>query len=275
MIHVTGLFLYPVKSLRGFPVANASVDAQGFTGDRRFLVVDESGRFLTQRTVPKMAMISTSLAGGFLQLSADDSGSITVPTAHDPSAPLVAVSVWDQHDLLAEDCGNEVAAWLGGVLGAPCRLVRMGPAFLRPVLRGNPTPDDHFSFADGAPLLVTSTASLDELNRHIIGNGGDPVPMDRFRSNLILEGTEPFAEDRWTHLDIAGVRFRTSGPCERCLVTTTDQLTGQRGKEPLKTLATFRKASGDSSSVLFGVNLIQESKSGLVSVGDPVSVTPL
>ncbi len=273
MFHVTGLFLYPVKSLRGFPVAAASVDPLGFFGDRRFLVVDESRRFLTQRTLPRMALVSTALSKGLLRLTAESFGTIAVPTAPDPSAPLIAVSVWNQHDLLAEDCGKEVAEWLGEVLGATCRLVRIGPAFLRPVLRGNPTPDDHFSFADGAPLLVTSTASLDELNRRIIENGGDPVPMDRFRPNIVIEGAEPFAEDRWTHLEIAGVRFRTSGPCERCLVTTTDQFTGQRGKEPLKTLASFRRASGDSASVLFGVNLIQESKSGLVTVGDPVSVT--
>jgi uncharacterized protein YcbX len=196
MIRVTGLFLYPVKSLRGFPVASAEMDELGFAGDRRFLVVDKSGNFMTQRTVPRMALVSTALSGGSLHLA-----------------------------------------------------------------------------ADGAPLLATTTASLDELNRRILENGGSPVPMDRFRPNIVLEGGEPFAEDDWAALDIAGVRFRAAGPCKRCIVTTADQLTGLRGKEPLRTLAKFRRDPLDSSATIFGLNLIQETKSGLVTIGDPAGIT--
>lgn len=272
MIRVSGLFLYPAKSLRGFPVATAAVDDLGFAGDRRFLVVDETGRFLTQRTVPRMALVATALSDGLLHLSAEEVGTLAVPVAPDPSAPTISVSVWSHADLLAEDCGEESAAWLGEILGTRCRLVRIGPDFHRPVTKEQARPGDLFSFADGAPLLVTTTASLDELNRRIHENGGEPVPMDRFRPNLVLEGSEPFAEDGWAGLEIAGVRFRAAGACERCIVTTADQLTSQRGKEPLKTLASFRRDPRSTSSVLFGLNLIQGDKSGLVSVGDLVRI---
>jgi uncharacterized protein YcbX len=272
MIRVASLFLYPVKSLRGTPVASAVVDDLGLTGDRRFLVVDPDGRFITQRTVPRMALVSTSLSGGLLNLSAEGAGAISVSIPSAPSAPTLPVNVWSHVGLLAEDCGEEVAAWLGDVIQTPCRLVLAGAAFHRPVTRDEARPGDRFSFADGAPLLVTTIASLDDLNRRIVAAGGALVPMDRFRPNIVLEGTEPFAEDHWTGLDIAGVRFRATGPCDRCIVTTTDQLTGQRGKEPLKTLATFRRDPQEPSSVLFGLNLIQESKSGSVTVGDPVVI---
>lgn len=272
MIRVAALFLYPVKSLRGTPVPTAVVDELGLAGDRRFLVVDPDGRFITQRTVPRMALVSTSLSGGRLHLSTDGAGSISVGIPSDPSAQALPVSVWSHSGLQAEDCGEEVASWLSDVITTPCRLVRAGAAFHRPVTRDEARPGDRFSFADGAPLLVTTTASLDDLNRRIVDSGGESVPMDRFRPNLVIEGTEPFAEDHWKGLDIAGVHFRATGPCDRCIVTTTDQLTGQRGKEPLKTLATFRRDPHEPSSVLFGLNLIQESKSGSLAVGDPVVV---
>ncbi|WP_226895522.1 MOSC domain-containing protein [Luteolibacter marinus] len=272
MIRVSGLFLHPVKSLRGFPVDRANVDDLGLEGDRRFLVIDDAGKFLTQRTVPRMARVATALCEEFLHLSEQDAGSITVPLAPDTRADLRPVTVWRDSGMLAEDCGDDSAAWLGGVLGVPCRLVRIGPDFRRPVTRDHARPGDLLAFADGAPLLVTTMASLDELNRRIRGNGGDPVMMDRFRPNLVLEGTEPFAEDHWSTLEIAGVRFRSAGPCDRCVVTTADPLTGQRGKEPLATLAKFRRDPDSPSSVLFGVNLIQESKSGQIAVGDPVRI---
>ncbi len=272
MIRVAALFLYPVKSLRGTPVPSAVVDDLGLEGDRRFLVVNPDGRFLTQRTIPEMALVSTSLSGGLLHLSAEGAGSISVGIPSDPSAPTLPVSVWSHTGLVAEDCGEDVASWLSDVINTPCRLVRAGAAFHRPVTRGEARPGDRFSFADGAPLLVTTTASLDDLNRRIVATGGAPVPMDRFRPNIVLDGAEPFEEDRWPGLDIAGVRFRSTGPCDRCIVTTTDQLTGQRGKEPLKTLATFRRDPQEPSSVLFGLNLIQESKSGNLAVGDSVEI---
>jgi uncharacterized protein YcbX len=273
MTRIASIHIYPVKSLRGFSVDSAEIDPLGLVGDRRFLVVDEAGRFLTQRNVPQMALVATALNNGLLHLTAageGNTGTISVPIAPDPAAPIIPVSVWSYQGLLAEDCGKEVAAWLSHALGTPCRLVRIGPSFQRPLDRDAQPPTDLCSFADGAPLLVASTASLEELNRRIGIAGGEPVPMDRFRPNLVITGGEPFAEDSWTRFHAGNARFRTLSPCERCVVTTADQLTGQRGKEPLKTLATFRRSPLNSSAVLFGMNVVQENKSGCINVGDAV-----
>ncbi len=270
---VTGIFVYPVKSLRGYAVPIAGLDALGFVGDRRFLVVDESGRFLTQREHPRMAVINARLAGGMLTLSADGAGTVSVPDVSDASALLRSVSVWKQEGLLAEECGQTVATWLRSCLGTRCSLVRIGSKFQRPVLKRHSQPGDVLAFADGAPVLAVSEASLAVLNEHIAANGGAPVPMNRFRPNLVVDGCAPFAEDTWSHIQIGDAVFRSAGPSDRCIITTTDQLTGERGKEPLRTLATFRRNPSDPTEVFFGVNFINESKTGVIRLGDDVVVT--
>ena len=193
MIRVTGLFVYPVKSLRGYAVTAAGLDALGLVGDRRFLVVDESGKFLTQRAQPRMALINARLAGGILTLSADAVGSISVSEGSDPSASLRSVSIWKHQGLLAEDCGPAVASWLSSFLGSQCSLVRIGPKFQRPMLKPASRPGDLFTFADGAPILVVSEASVAMLNDRIVAAGGEPVPMNRFRPNLVVDGCAAFA----------------------------------------------------------------------------------
>jgi uncharacterized protein YcbX len=274
MPRVTGLYLYPVKALRGCAVPAADIDALGFVGDRRFLVVDDSGTFLTQRTIPRMARISAQLANGALVLSADGAGRISVPTASDASAPLRIVSVWKSTGLQAEDCGPAAAAWLSAFLGFPCHLVRAGAKFMRPVTKAAAQPGDLVHFGDAEPLLLISQGSLDHLNDRIQANHGEPVPMDRFRPNIVVEGCAPFAEDAWPRLRIGNTVLRHGGLCARCIVTTTDQATGERtGKEPLKTLASFRRDRDDPSDVNFGVNLINETKQGRIRVGDEVSLS--
>lgn len=272
-MRVTGLFLYPVKSLRGYAVPAAELDPLGFIGDRRFLVVDATGRFLTQRTVPRMALVDARLTGDTLALCSDGTGTVSVPTAPDPTAPLRTVSIWQSEGLLAEDCGPAASAWLSDVLRLPCHLVRIGPKFSRPVLKPAAGPDDLVMFADSCPLLAISEDSLVHLNDRIQENHGEPVPMDRFRPNLVVDGCPPFAEDTWSRVRIGPAVFRNGGPCVRCIMTTTDQLTGERmGKEPLKTLATFRRAPADPTGVIFGANLIHETKQGVVRVGDTVNL---
>jgi len=273
MIRVTGLFVYPVKSLRGYAVTAAGLDALGLVGDRRFLVVDESGKFLTQRAQPRMALINARLAGGILTLSADAVGSISVSEGSDPSASLRSVSIWKHQGLLAEDCGPAVASWLSSFLGLPCALVRIGPKFQRPMLKPASRPGDLFTFADGAPILVVSEASVAMLNDRIVADGGEPVPMNRFRPNLVVDGCAAFAEDTWSRLQLGDVILRSAGQSERCMITTTDQLTGERGKEPLRTLATFRRSPANPTEVVFGVNLINESKSGTIRIGDEAVFT--
>ncbi len=272
MPHVSSLFIHPVKSLRGCAVPTAEVDALGFVGDRRFLVVDERGGTLTQRMLPRMARISTALTADDLTLSADGFGNITVPRAADAQAPLRTVSVWRSTGLLAEDCGDAVAAWLRDALALECRLMRIGDQFHRPVLKQAAHSGDVTSFVDGSPILVISEASLADLNDRIQENGSDPVPMNRFRPNLVVRGCAAFAEDEWPSLQIGTVTLRAAGKSDRCILTTTDQLTGARGQEPLKTLATFRRDPHEPGAVFFGANFIHESKHGTVCVGDEVVV---
>ena len=271
-MHLSGLFIYTVKSLRGFPVNSASVDALGLVGDRRFLVVDETGRFLTQRTLPRMALVTTALDATHLTLSAAGAGSVRVPLVSDPTAMLRTVSIWKSAGLQAEDCGEVVAAFLSSFLGTRCRLVRIGSAFRRPVLKTAARADDVFHFGDGAPVLVVSEASLADLNDRIVASGGDAVPMDRFRPSLVITGCPAFAEDTWPRFRLGTAIFRAAGPSSRCTVTTTDQLTGERGKEPLRTLATYRRDATDPTDVNFGQNLINETKSGAFRVGDTVEI---
>lgn len=267
MLHIRSLHIFPVKSLRRYDVASVEVDDLGIRGDRRFLVVDERGQFLTQRALPRMALVSTALSHGTLTLSAEGAGSISVPASSEPSAKSREVTVWRQSGLLAEDCGDDAAAWLADFLQQPCRLVRIGESFHRPVPKDAARKGDVTSFVDAAPVLVANTASLEELNRRIAASGGDPVPMNRFRANIVIEGAPAFAEEAWATLRTASVVFRSAGKSERCIVTTTDQLTGERGAEPLRTLAAFHRVP-PSTAVCFGLNLINETKSGRLSVGD-------
>lgn len=287
-MRLTGLFLYPVKSLRGFAVPSVTVDALGPVGDRRFLIVDDQGGFLTQRGHPRMALIATELTATDLVLRAEGVGEISVPLRAAEAAPAHrVVTIWRSRDLLAEDCGAAVDTWLSAFLGFPCHLVRIGEKFRRPVLERPPytsaPPDaplvdgrivasDLFTFADGFPFLVVSEASLANLNDHLVTAGAEPVPMDRFRPTLVLSGCEAFAEDQWSRVRVGALTLRSGGPCARCIVTTTDQLTGERGKEPLRTLAAYRRDAIDPTRINFGLNLTHETKSGTLRLGDSVTV---
>ncbi|ACB75684.1 MOSC domain-containing protein [Opitutus terrae] len=287
-MHVSALFLYPVKSLRGFAVSAARVDALGMVGDRRFLVIDGEGTMLTQRVAPQMARITTELTATDLLLRAQAGAPLAVPLAA-TDAPLRTVAVWRSHGLLAEDCGPEASDWLSSQLGLKAHLVRIGSAFRRPVLdrpafapggasgsliEGRlASASDVFHFADGFPFMATTQSSLALLNDRLAESGAAPVPMDRFRPSFVISGSAPFAEDGWSRLRVGELSFRNGGPSARCIVTTTDQLSGERmGAEPLRTLATFRRDPDDSTRINFGQNLVHETKSGTLRVGDPVEV---
>jgi len=267
MVKVSGLFIYPVKSCRGLPLDTAAVDAHGLAGDRRFLVVTPEGQFLTQRQMPRLALVETGLTADRLTLASPNHGEITVPLGANTGSRRV--TIW-RDSVDADDCGDEAAEWLTRMLGQPLRLVHMGARFHRPVKPSKAQPGDVVTFADAYPFLIIGEASLAHLNDRIHGAGGDPVPMNRFRPNIVVSGGDAFAEDAWTRFRIAGVTFRNSGPCARCVVTTTDQFTGERGKEPLRTLATFRRDPADPTDVNFGINLIHETKAGTLHLGDPI-----
>jgi len=276
MPRVTALNVYPVKSCRGLAVTSAAVDARGFAGDRRFLVVDADGRFLTQRVQPRMALIETALTAGDLILASSGHGSVRVPLQpRTQNSEPRTVTVW-RDTVTADDCGDEAGAWLSEVLALPCRLVRAGAAYARPVAahklpgplsRGVAEGRDvshEVSFADAFPFMLLSEASLADLNARL----ATPLPMNRFRPSLVVSGTAAYAEDAWGRFRIGGVIFHGATRCGRCVVTTTDQLTAARAVEPLRTLATYRRdAEGD---VMFGRNLVHETKTGRVAVGDEV-----
>jgi uncharacterized protein YcbX len=272
-MHVSGLFIYPVKSCRGISLNSAHLDTLGLTGDRRFLIVDAEGKFITQRTHLALIPIATALDATHLTLTHHKLPSLRIPLSAPSDTPppaLISVTVWGTSGLQAEDCGPATTAWISEALGQHAHLVRIGPAYHRPV--GDQ--GDATTFADGYPLLVISEASLANLNDRLIERDAEPVPMDRFRPNLVISGAAPFAEDTWSRLRIGSALFRSAGPCARCIVTTTDQSTGERhGPEPLRTLATYRRDKVKSSNVNFGQNLINETKSALLRIGDPV--TPL
>ena len=267
-MHLSALHLYPVKSCRGLSVTTAEVDDHGLVGDRRFMVVGAGdGRFLTQRTHPRMALIETALTTEALTLASPKHGDVTVPLKF--SAGLRRVTVW-KSTVTADDCGDEPAEWLTDFLGLPLRLVRMGGTYQRPNLKSAAQAGDVVSFADSCPFLVIGEASLADLNDRLVAKHEEPLPMNRFRPNLVVAGAAPYAEDDWSHVRIGGLVFRSAGPCARCPVTTTDQATAERGKEPLKTLATYRRDPADPTDVNFGVNLIHETKRGTLRVGAPV-----
>lgn len=275
---VTSLYVYPVKSCRGCEVDAMELDVYGASLDRRFMVVDENNRFVTQRQEAVMCRIRAEiLPDGEMSLSLPGRG-ITSQCCFKPATtaseknPEVTVCIWDD-DVVAIDQGKEVAGWLSTVMGRPARLVGMSTSFDRPTSRKY-TPETvpgQTAFSDGFPLLLISENSLHDLNSRL----STPLPMNRFRPNLVVSGCGAYAEDTWRKLFIGGTHFQVVKPCSRCKITTTDQETGYRGEEPLRTLSTYRlkqhvKAPcGDAVDVFFGQNICHEGP-GEVTTGDMV-----
>jgi uncharacterized protein len=262
-MRVTSLHYYPVKSCGGTSIQHATIDARGFVEDRAWMVTTDDGLFLTQRDMPRMALIRPRADAGTLVLSAPGMPPLQVIRRTDGTRRDVAV--WN--DLCATlDQGDEPARWLSTFLGSPCRLVRMADDFVR---QTHPVYSAGFAgqvgFADGYPMLLITQASLDDLNRRL----AEPLPMNRFRPNVVVKGTGPYAEDDWGLIRIGNVSFAVVKSCARCPITTTDQDTAETAREPLRTLATYRHVRG--RGVMFGQNLIHTG-AGSIRVGDPVEV---
>ncbi|MBK6349808.1 MAG: MOSC N-terminal beta barrel domain-containing protein [Steroidobacteraceae bacterium] len=262
MITLASLFVYPVKSCRGIALLQARLTPRGLQYDREWMVVSRDGRFLSQREAPRLALVRTALYDDHLELSAPDLPTLAVPLPRPPRAASVEVTVWRDH-VLAVDEGRAAADWLGEHLHRDVRLVRFDDARPRPTdpawsqgLAGTS------AFADGYPVLVLSRASLDDLNARL----PSPLPVDRFRPNVLLTGCAPYAEDAIRGLECGQMRLRIVKPCTRCVITTTDQATAvPQGNEPLRTLRTYRW-DGALRGVKFGQNAIVE-RSGLLEVG--------
>jgi len=262
---LAAIFVYPVKSAAGIALDAVELDAFGPRHDRRWLVVDPAGRFMTQRRHPRLALIQPTLGPDTLVLDAPGMPRLTLPL-HPPAAAVERVRIWSD-DVDAQTAGDEAAHWVSTFLGTPCRLVHMPDSSMRRVSLRYGRPGDRVAFADAYPLLLLSAESLDALNARL----AEPLPVNRFRPNLVIRGVgEPHAEDRWRRIRVGSVELEVVKPCARCVITTIDQAAARRaGKEPLRTLATYRR--GPKGGVLFGMNAIHRTR-GTLRVGDTVEV---
>ncbi|MFE2700476.1 MOSC domain-containing protein [Streptomyces mirabilis] len=264
------IHVHPVKAFRALSLREAVVEPWGLAGDRRWVLIDGGGKVVTQRQQPRLALAAAELLpGGGIRLSAPGREPLTVRVPH-PAGTTPLDLFGDKLEAVLADA--DAHAWCSDYLGTEVRLLHMDdPATRRPVDPDYARPGETVSFADGYPLLVTTLASLDALNSLIAqGDRADegPLPMNRFRPNVVVAGTTAWAEDGWRRIAIGEVVFRVPKMCGRCVVTTTDQDTAERGKEPLRTLGRHRRFG---SQLVFGQNLVPESR-GTVRIGDPVTV---
>lgn len=247
---------FPIKSCRGVNVESAELVERGLSRDRRYMLVDENGRFVTQREEHGLARVEVSVAGSGWLVSAPEHGSFVLPESIETGEPVVT-EVW--RSMLTACEMSEGSRWFSQLLGRAVRLVYFPDESER---RVEDEPDSVVAFQDAYPFLIVSRESLEDLNRRL----PRPLEMERFRPNLVVRGVEPYAEESWQGFRIGAVRFRMTRPCVRCVVTTLDPRTGEGGKEPLATLARYHTYEG---KVIFGMNAVHESRA-VLHVGDPL-----
>ncbi|HEY9195347.1 MAG TPA: MOSC N-terminal beta barrel domain-containing protein [Mucilaginibacter sp.] len=262
MLKVSQLYIYPIKSLAGIPVNSAEVTSRGFKYDRRWMLVDEQNHFLTQREHQQMALISVIIEDDGLLVSHKDYESIKIPFSYKPNSKQDVV-IWDD-TCMGVHVDDSFDKWFSKVLNINCRLIYMPDDSQREVDQRYAQPGMITSFADAYPFLLIGQASLDDLNSRL----NETLPMNRFRPNIVFTGGEPYAEDLADHIQIAGIDFYGAKLCARCVLTTIDQQTGIKAKEPLKTLARYRLKN---NKILFGQNLVHRG-SGFITVGDNLDI---
>ncbi|MFZ6815923.1 MOSC domain-containing protein [Undibacterium sp. Rencai35W] len=296
---ITELTLYPIKSCAGINLRSAKISESGLslqTGaslihDREWMMVDLAGLFLSQRSHPRMALIRPTMEDDQLMLLAPDMPALSIALSPTESAPATSlqVQVWDDQ-VAAFDCGDQAAAWLSQFLGTACRLVRFNPAGRR-LASQKWTGDQEVGtlFSDGFPLLLTSTASLDDLNQKLVSQGREVIPMDRFRPNIVLSGLDAFEEDYAGFIDLINadnssdsesesdsdnaIQLKAVKPCTRCTIPAVDQLTGESGPDPVDILQTYRANPLLDGGITFGMNLIVSKGVGSqIHVGDQVDL---
>jgi hypothetical protein len=265
-LRLVEIHVYPVKGAAGIALERADVLAGGLRHDRRFMLVDQEGVFITQRAHPRLALVTTALGSSSLVLGTPSGGTVEVaigPELGAPGRPRRVVRCWDD-DVEAVEIEGPASELLSEHLGKPCTLVFMPDDVVRAVEEPYGAPGDRVGFADGYPVLLATRASLAELNARLAA----PVPMNRFRPNVVVEGGAAYEEDQHTGVRIGSTTFRMPKRCARCQVTTVDQATGLAGKEPLRTLAAYRT---ENNKVYFAQNLIPDQATGAIAVGDEVA----
>lgn len=266
-MQITQLYVYPIKSLGGIALQEARLTPRGIAFDRRWMLVDPDGQFFTQRKWPQMALLQTELTEEALLVSKRGQAgpALTIPLNQDYFPGFMQVRVWDDQCLAAR-VSDLVDEWFSEALGFACHLVYMPDTTMRATNPRYTDPGDIVGFADGYPYLVLGQASFDGLNARL----AEPVPINRFRPNIVFSGGEPFEEDHWKRFRVGGAVFSGVKPCARCVMTTIDQQTASQGKEPLQTLSTYRRQGND---VYFGLNacLRDAGTEALIRVGEDVT----
>lgn len=276
---ISELLIYPIKSLGAISVTETVVEGKGLRYDRRFMLVDPNGDFMTQRTNYQMALLDVAINETaelrvWHRHRPDDvlTLPLTIPTQTEGAEPpreTIGVTIWDSSHVPALLVSAEADQWFSRVLEKPCRLVYMPETTHRDVDPAYAREQDAVSFADGYPYLLIGQASLDTLNQQL----EEPITMLRFRPNIVVAGSLPYEEDAWQQFRIGDVEFFGVKPCARCVLTTIDPETGQKGREPLRTLATYRQWK---HKILFGQNVLAKPTGaltlGTLRVGQPVNV---
>ena len=265
-LHISQLFIYPIKSLGGISVDSSPVTSTGLLYDRRWMLVDQRGRFISQRENATLSLLRVQIRSSTLVVFHKDhpSTSIEIPILEPVelnSMVRAEVAIWD--DLCNAIVYPQLYSdWFTRVLGAPCQLVYMDDSIRREVDKSYAFRDEITSFSDGFPLLMIGQTSLDDLNARL----AYPLPINRFRPNIVFEGGYPFQEDAMPLFEINGLEYRAVKPCARCNIPTIDQETGINYEEPTKTLASYRLKD---KKILFGQNVLVSS-TGTISVGDEI-----
>ena len=263
MLTLSEIYIYPVKSLGGISVDTAIAEERGLQYDRRYLLVDENGLFLTQRDSPSLALLKLSFTeNGFNVLNTKNSSHTIIPFESD-SKKNVTITIWD--DVCnAVQVNQDLDNWFSNALDKKVSLVYMPDDEKRIVEKTYINEDHIVSFADAYPFLIIGKSSLDDLNTRLV----NPIPMNRFRPNLVFTGGNAYEEDNWKDFKIGNAEFIAVKPCARCVITTTDQKTAERSAEPLKTLSNYRKVN---NKIMFGMNVVCN-KTGVVSVNQTIEL---
>jgi uncharacterized protein len=273
---LTGINRYLVKSCRGEAVTSAVVEPWGLAGDRRWMLVDDSGETVTARERGRLLLVRPELTGAGLRLTGPDAEPLLVPVPH---GPTVQVSIFGHPPFAATPADGAAHHWFSKIVGMPVRLVYQDDPTRRPTNPDFTRATDRVSFADGYPLLLATEQSLAALNELIAAGpapqaGGcpadrGPMPMRRFRPSVVVAGAPAWAEDGWRRLRIGAAIFRAVKGCDRCIITTTDPESAERAKEPLATLARHRRWDGKS---WFAMNLVPDNPGTTINVGDDVEI---